>query len=71
VGIDGRTIWVREAARVVRDGQGGPLGLVWDITRRKRAERRLYKAKIALAEQLSDLSHLHRISSELTAASGL
>ena len=72
--IDGRTIWVREAARVVRDDQGRPLGLrglVWDITRRKRVERQLYKAKTALAEQLSDLSHLHRISSELTAASGL
>jgi len=66
VATDGRTIWVHESARVARDGRGRPVGLrglVRDITRRKKVERQLYKAKAALAEQLADMNHLHRTGS--------
>jgi PAS domain S-box-containing protein len=57
---DGRTIHVRENARLVRDSQGAPLyyeGAVEDITERKQIERRLLDQEEdfrALAENGSD-----------------
>src|SRR3712207_6827202 len=38
VAADGRTLWLREAVRLVRDDHGRPIGLrglMWNITRRK------------------------------------
>lgn len=45
---DGRTVWVRDEATVVRDTAGQPLciqGVMQDITDRKRAERQLAEAQ--------------------------
>jgi PAS domain S-box-containing protein len=67
---DGRTIWIREVARVSRGDQGEPLGLrglMWNITKRKKVERQLYKAKRELAERVSELSYLHELSTRLSA----
>ena len=67
---DGRTIWIREAARVSRDDQGRSLGLrglMWNISKRKKVERQLYRAKSELAERLSELSYLHELSTRLSA----
>ncbi|HEX8199548.1 MAG TPA: PAS domain-containing protein, partial [Isosphaeraceae bacterium] len=65
-----RVLWLREAVRVIRDDEGRPLrlrGLMWDITRRKKVERQLYTAKREQAEQLSDVSYLHELSTRLSA----
>ncbi len=70
---DGRILWLREETRVVRDEHGrciGLRGLLWNITRRKKVERRLYTAKKSLAEQLSDMSYLHQLSTDLSTLSG-
>ena len=45
---DGRTIWLHNAARLVRDADGAPRfwqGLVFDITERKTAEQHLREAE--------------------------
>ncbi|MEJ7640460.1 MAG: PAS domain-containing protein, partial [Singulisphaera sp.] len=67
---DGRTIWIREAVRVARDAQGGTVGLrglMWNITRKKKAERHLHTDKRLLAEGLDDMSYLHELSTRLSA----
>jgi len=67
---DGRVVWVREAVRPALDGSGRPVGLrglVWNISRRKKAERQLYTARRELAEQLADMTHLHELTTRLTA----
>ncbi len=55
---DGRAIWVRENARVVRDVEGKVLyyeGTLEDITARKRAERALRRSHRRLEKALEDL----------------
>src|SRR3954451_25007691 len=65
---DGRTIWIREAARVANDGHSlGLRGLIWNISKRKKVERQLYKAKSELAERVSELTYLHELSTRLSA----
>ncbi|HLB39839.1 MAG TPA: PAS domain-containing protein [Actinomycetota bacterium] len=55
---DGRTLWVHNDARLIRDEDGAPLywqGVVYDITERKGAEERLREAEEryrTLVEQL-------------------
>ena len=73
VTAQGHTVWLHEAARVARDNQGQPIGLrglVWDVTRSKKAERKLHHAKSDLANQLGDMNHLHRMSADLSVAAG-
>ncbi len=67
---NGRTIWIREAVRIARDARGrtvGLRGLMWNITRKKKAERRLHTVKRLLAEGLDDMSYLHELSTRLSA----
>jgi len=47
VARDGRTVWVRDEAKIVRDEDGTPLhwqGVMFDITERKMAEQELERA---------------------------
>jgi PAS domain S-box-containing protein len=60
---DGRVVWLRDAARVVRDDTGRPLfmqGITLDITERKQAEQALIEERALLArrvdERTADLS---------------
>jgi PAS domain S-box-containing protein len=60
---DGRIVWLRDAARVVRDEAGTPLfmqGITLDITERKRIEAALIEERALLArrveERTADLS---------------
>jgi PAS domain-containing protein len=50
---DGRVVWVREEAIVLRDEAGAPLfwqGVLFDITERKEAEKALRRSEASLAE---------------------
>jgi len=63
---DGRAIWLHEASRVVRDDAGDPqywLGVLIDITDRKRAEEALGQAEAryrTLVEQIPAVLYLDR-----------
>ena len=56
---DGRTVWIRDDARVVRDKQGQSQlhGIMFDITERKRADERLIvsERELSNAQQLAHL----------------
>jgi PAS domain S-box-containing protein len=74
VAADGRTLWFREAVRLIRQEAGGPAtlyGLMVNISKRKKVERQLYTAKGELASQLRDLSYLHDLGGRLTGARGV
>lgn len=71
---DGRTMWLRDEATVVRDKTGRPLwlqGVIQDVTERKRAERQLADAQAVahvgswewdlVAERLTWSDELYRI----------
>jgi PAS domain S-box-containing protein len=62
IAADGRAIWFREATRVIRDRRGvtiGLCGMLWNISHRKKVERRLYTDRRQLAERLDDMAYLH------------
>jgi PAS domain S-box-containing protein len=69
---DGKVVWCRDEAVVVRDSSGQPLmlqGVMFDITAQKRAEEELntYREKMAQAERLASLGTLSAtIAHELT-----
>ncbi len=74
VAADGRTLWFREAIRVIRpDPQGAAklYGLMVNISKRKKVERQLYTAKGELASRLRDMAYLHELDGRLGAARGL
>lgn len=74
VAADGRTIWFREAVRLLRHEPGGPLtlyGLMVNITRRKKVERQLYTAKGELASRLRDVEFLLELAGQLAARRSL
>lgn len=51
---DGRVVWVRDQAVVVRDAEGNPgfwQGVIFDVTERKRHEEELRKSEERLAHQ--------------------
>ncbi|MGB3093590.1 MAG: PAS domain S-box protein [Candidatus Zixiibacteriota bacterium] len=65
VSKDGRLVWFRDDAAIVRDDKGNPLylqGLMFDITKRKRAEEALSKRTHDLGERLKELKCLYDIS---------
>jgi PAS domain S-box-containing protein len=76
LGKDGRVVWCRDEAVVVRDSSGKPLmlqGIMFDITAQKRAEEELntYREKMAQAERLASLGTLsatvaHELNQPLT-----
>ena len=63
---DGRVVWVRDEAVLVRDGEGEPLfwhGVLSDVTGRKEAEERLRKAELlyrTLVEQIPAVTYVDR-----------
>ena len=60
IAYDGRTVWLRDQARLVRDEEGSPLywlGVLYDITEQKRIE-----------EELRQSEQLHRAVVEQAAA---
>jgi PAS domain S-box-containing protein len=66
---DGRVVWVREAIAVGRDEATEARvlrGFLWDIGRRKKAERRLYTARHELAERLADAAYLDELTGRLS-----
>jgi len=73
---DGRVVWCRDEAAIVRDSSGKPLmlqGIMFDITAQKRAEEELntYREKMAQAERLASLGTLsatiaHELNQPLT-----
>ena len=68
IAADGRTIWVREGLRAARgsDGQIERIrGVIWNIARRKKIERKLQIARSELADELADLMHLHELFNRL------
>ena len=70
---DGRTIWVHNDARLIRDDEGAPLywqGVVFDITERKEAEERLTQAEAryrTLVEQLPAVVYVDAVDDVATA----
>jgi PAS domain S-box-containing protein len=64
---DGRVVWVRDEATLVRDREGRPgywLGVQHDITERKEGERRLREAEIkyrTLVEQIPAVTYIQEI----------
>jgi len=51
--MDGRTVWIRDEATLLRDEEGEPLywlGVQTDVTERKEAERALSRSEASLAE---------------------
>jgi PAS domain S-box-containing protein len=67
---DGRAVWFRESLRFVPgrgDRPASVRGCLWDITRRKKVERRLYTDRRKLAERLSDVSRLYSLEGQLLA----
>jgi two-component system sensor histidine kinase UhpB len=69
---DGQVIWVRAAARVIRDENGNPVrtvGVLMDITERKRAEERLRNINEELERVVAKRTEeLRRLSAKLLAA---
>jgi len=73
---DGRVVWCRDEAVIVRDSSGEPLmlqGIMFDITAQKQAEEELntYREKMAQAERLASLGTLsatvaHELNQPLT-----
>ncbi len=73
---DGRVVWCRDEAAIVRDSSGKPLmmqGVMFDITAQKRTEEELntYREKMAQAERLTSLGTLsatvaHELNQPLT-----
>jgi PAS domain S-box-containing protein len=58
---DGREIWIRDEAVLVRDPDGGPLfwrGVMTDVTRTKRVEGRLRRSLEVLRRTMEDRRHL-------------
>jgi PAS domain S-box-containing protein len=73
VAADGRTLWFREAVRVLKHEPDGPsvlYGLMVNITKRKKVERQLYTAKGELTARLRDMTYLHELGRRLTVARG-
>ncbi|HEY2156484.1 MAG TPA: ATP-binding protein, partial [Isosphaeraceae bacterium] len=69
LGADSRVVWVREAITVGRDevSEARVLrGFLWDIGRRKKAERRLYTARHELADRLADAAYLDELTGRLS-----
>jgi PAS domain S-box-containing protein len=65
---DGRMVWFREVLRVASEN-GAPAelhGQMWDITRRKKVERQLYKAKDEMARQLDEVKFLHEVGTRIS-----
>jgi diguanylate cyclase (GGDEF)-like protein/PAS domain S-box-containing protein len=66
---DGRVIWIRDEAVLVRDAEGNPLhwqGIFFDITERKEAEERLRESTRRLTTLLSNApAYLYRCRNEL------
>jgi PAS domain S-box-containing protein len=70
VAADGRVVWFRESIGVEFDEDGRPRvmrGCLWDISRRKKVERRIYTDRRKLAEHLSDVWHLYLLGGQLLA----
>jgi PAS domain S-box-containing protein len=71
-GKDGRVVWCRDEAVIVRDNSGKPLmmqGVMFDITAQKQAEEELhmYREKMAQTERLASLGTLSAtVAHELT-----
>ncbi len=66
---DGRVVWVREVIAVGRDESGEARvlrGFLWDIGRRKKAERRLYTARHELADRVADAAYLDELTGRLS-----
>jgi len=58
---DGRPIWVRDNARLIRDPEGNPLyyeGTLEDISERKQAEMSLHKERRQLHQVISSMPNL-------------
>jgi PAS domain S-box-containing protein len=73
VAADGRTLWFREAVRLLRHQDGGPstlYGLMVNISKRKKVERQLYTAKGELASELRDMTYLHELAGRLVSTRG-
>lgn len=61
LGADGRQVWVRDEAVLVRDGHGDPLfwrGIMTDITPTKRVEERLRRSLDVLRRTMEDRRRL-------------
>ena len=74
IAADGRTLWFREAVRVLAEKPDNPAslyGLMVNISRRKKVERQLQTAKGELTSQLRDLSYLHDLGRRLANARGV
>ncbi|HEX6401544.1 MAG TPA: PAS domain-containing protein, partial [Actinomycetota bacterium] len=69
---DGRTIWVRDTATMVRDERGDPLyvlGSFVDVTQRKEAELRLQELEGRyrnLVEQIPAVAYMDAVDEEMT-----
>jgi PAS domain S-box-containing protein len=71
---DGRVLWFRESIRPRHDAEGrlvSFVGVLWNISRRKKVERQLYAAKREMAAALADLSYLRDLSGRLVATPDL
>jgi len=66
---DGRAVWVRDEAKVLRDKEGHPVfwqGVIFDISRLKEAEERLRQAETkyrTLVERMPAVTYMQEIGS--------
>jgi PAS domain S-box-containing protein len=73
VASDGRVVWLRDIANVVCDPLGRPQrlrGVICNINRRKRIERKLHYRRHDVESHLLDMSHLHELGMRLAAHIG-
>ncbi len=57
---DGRVVWLRDEAMIVRDEEGNPRfwqGVIFDITERKRTEGELIRQRTELARSNAEIEH--------------
>ncbi|OHB59211.1 MAG: hypothetical protein A2167_07505 [Planctomycetes bacterium RBG_13_46_10] len=56
---DGRTVWLRDEARIVRDNNGNPLhlqGVMYDITERRKAEEQIRALSSAVEQSIDGIA---------------
>jgi PAS domain S-box-containing protein len=74
VAADGRTVWLRDEARVLRDPAGRPValqGVMYDVSQRHSAEEQSRELERSLRRRSAELKAINDLSIELAAATSV